>query len=46
MKSTETLEEYIKEEKIASKIINHVKIAKSYIKKKYNLLKKEYELKS
>ena len=46
MKSTETLEEYIKEGKITSKPLDHVKIAKSYIEKKYNLLKKEYELKN
>ena len=45
MKSTETLEENIKEGKITSKTLDHVKIAKSYREKKYNLLKKEYELK-
>ena len=45
MKSTETLEEYIKEGKITSKTLDRVKIAKSYIEKKYNLRKKEYELK-
>ena len=46
MKNTEILEEYIKKGKITSKTIDHVKIAKSYIEKKYNLFKKEYELKS
>ena len=45
MKSIETLEEYIKEGKITSKTIDYVKIAKSYIEKKYNLFKKEYGLK-
>ena len=45
MKITETLEEYIKEGKITSKTLDRVKIAKSYIEKKYNLRKKEYELK-
>ena len=45
MKTTVTLEEYIKEGKITSKTLDRVKIAKSYIEKKYNLRKKEYELK-
>ena len=45
MKNTEILEEYIKKGIITSKTIDRVKIAKSYIEKKYNLFKKEYELK-
>ena len=45
MKSTETLEEYIKKGKITSKTLDYVKISKSQIEKKYNLFKKEYELK-
>ena len=45
MKNTEILEDYIKKGKITSKTIDRVKIAKSYIEKKYNLRKKEYELK-
>ena len=43
MKTTVTLQDYIKEGKITSKTLDRVKIAKSYIEKKYNLRKKEYE---
>ncbi len=43
MKSTVTLQDFIKEGKITSKTLDRVKIAKSYIEKKYNLRKKEYE---
>ena len=43
MKSTATLQDFIKEGKITSKTLDRVKIAKSYIEKKYNLRKKEYE---
>ena len=40
MKSTETLEEYIKEGKITSKTLDHVKIVKSYIEKNITYLKR------
>ena len=43
MKSTVTLQDFIKEGKITSKTLDRVKIAKSYIEKKYNLRRKEYE---
>ena len=37
------MQDFIKEGKITSKTLDRVKIAKSYIEKKYNLRRKEYE---